>query len=226
MIRKSRYRFSEKIMLKQKDGARWRSDKTPSRRASAGAEIDLLHLRIVGQIGRRAGQNASADLQHGREIRDLQRELDRLLGEQDRQPFLVQPAEESRTSIRPPPARGRATARPASGAWDRSSARGRPPASAARRRTWCRRAGCAARRASGRFRRPDRAVPRCAPCRAAGSRQAADCSRRFAARTAASLPATAPGPCARSHNAGSAADLLAAKPIDAGMHAGSGRRWR
>jgi hypothetical protein len=55
---------------------------------SSGAEIDLLHLRITSQIGRRARQHASADLQHGREIRNLQRQLDRLLGEQDRQPCL------------------------------------------------------------------------------------------------------------------------------------------
>jgi hypothetical protein len=31
MIRKSGYRFSEKIMLKQKDGARWLFDEKPSR---------------------------------------------------------------------------------------------------------------------------------------------------------------------------------------------------
>jgi hypothetical protein len=59
-----------------------------ARPISAGAEIALLHLRISGQIGRGAPQDASADLQHRREIRHLQRQFDRLLGEQDRQPCL------------------------------------------------------------------------------------------------------------------------------------------
>jgi hypothetical protein len=57
---------------------------------SPGAEIDLLHLRIVGEIGGGAGQYAFADLQYGGEIRDFQRQFDRLLGEQDGQPFTVQ----------------------------------------------------------------------------------------------------------------------------------------
>src|ERR1700722_16200658 len=35
MIRKSGYRFSEKIMLKQKDRARWRFDEKPSRSSLA-----------------------------------------------------------------------------------------------------------------------------------------------------------------------------------------------
>jgi hypothetical protein len=34
MIRKSGYRFSEKIMLKQKDRARWRFNEKPSRSGS------------------------------------------------------------------------------------------------------------------------------------------------------------------------------------------------
>ena len=36
-------------------------------------------------------EHAPADLQYGCEIGDLERELDRLLGKQDRQPFAVQP---------------------------------------------------------------------------------------------------------------------------------------
>ena len=39
--------------------------------ASAGAEVSLLHLRIVGQRRGGAGQNALADLQHPGKIRDL-----------------------------------------------------------------------------------------------------------------------------------------------------------
>src|SRR5882762_9081308 len=54
---------------------------------SAGAEIGALHLRIVGEFCRGAGQNALADLQHGGEIRNLERELNGLLREQDGQPF-------------------------------------------------------------------------------------------------------------------------------------------
>ena len=57
-------------------------------RASAGAEIHLLDLWVVGEFSRGARQNAFADLQHGGEIRNLERQLDRLLGEQDRQPCL------------------------------------------------------------------------------------------------------------------------------------------
>ena len=40
----------------------------------------------MGECCGGAGQYAFSDLQHRREIRDFQRQLDRLLGKQDRQP--------------------------------------------------------------------------------------------------------------------------------------------
>ena len=54
---------------------------------SAGPQIRPLHLGIVGKIGRSSRQDASADLQDSREIRNLKRKLDRLLGKQDGQPL-------------------------------------------------------------------------------------------------------------------------------------------
>ena len=119
----------------------------------------MLHLRVLRQSSRRAGQHAFSDLQHGREIGDFQRELDRLLGKQDGRALPGAAGRRSRTWIPPRPAQGPATARPASAVSDRSSARGRPRASAARRRTWCRRAGCGAPSAAGKFHRRDRAAP-------------------------------------------------------------------
>ena len=53
-----------------------------------------------------------------------------------------------------------------------------------------------------------------APCRAAAWRRAGGCSRRSAARTAASLPATARAPCARSQRRLAPPMLLAAKWIE------------
>ena len=60
---------------------------------SMRAEIGLLHLRVLRQRGGGARQHALADLKHGREVGNFEREFDRLLGKQDRQAFLVQAAE-------------------------------------------------------------------------------------------------------------------------------------
>src|SRR6201999_1224613 len=62
-----------------------------SAQALGAAEIGVLHLRVLRQISGRAGQHVFSHLQHGREIRDFERELDRLLGEQNGQPFPMQP---------------------------------------------------------------------------------------------------------------------------------------
>src|SRR5512140_771462 len=56
-------------------------------------QIGLLHLRVVGKRRRGSGQHALSDLQHGCKIGNFERELDRLLGEQDGQALAVQAAE-------------------------------------------------------------------------------------------------------------------------------------
>src|SRR6476659_2458846 len=60
---------------------------------SPDAEIGLLHLRVLGECRRGAREHALADLEHGGEIGDFERKLDRLLGEQDGQALAMQAAE-------------------------------------------------------------------------------------------------------------------------------------
>ena len=57
------------------------------------AEIDLLHLGIVGEALRGAFEHGAAGLQHIGVIGDFQRQRDRLLGDQQRHPLVMQPRE-------------------------------------------------------------------------------------------------------------------------------------
>src|SRR5207244_1828266 len=59
------------------DGYRFRSTRPTN---SPRPKISLLHLRVLRQRRGSTGQHALADLQHGREIGDFEREFNRLLG--------------------------------------------------------------------------------------------------------------------------------------------------
>ena len=134
-----------------------------SDRARLDAEINLLHLLVVLQRLRGAFQHGAAGLQHIGIVGDRERERDRLLGQQQRQARPRAACRARRRADRPRRARGRGSARPASAAPARSSARGRAPASAARRPTACRRAACAARQGAETAHRRARTARRCLP---------------------------------------------------------------
>src|SRR5271170_3708649 len=61
-----------------------------SRSCGYDAEIDALHLRIIGDLPGWARQHAAADLKHIGMVRDFERHLDRLLGEKDGKALAVQ----------------------------------------------------------------------------------------------------------------------------------------
>src|SRR4051812_37595580 len=61
--------------------------------ASSDPEIDALHFGILRELGGTPRHDRAADLQHVGAIRDLERELDRLLGKEHGEALLVQPPE-------------------------------------------------------------------------------------------------------------------------------------
>src|SRR5215831_5570349 len=67
-----------------------RALRAPGAGARSDAEIDFLHLFVLFQIDRLAFEHGAAGLQHIGIIGDVERERDRLLGEQQRQSLLVQ----------------------------------------------------------------------------------------------------------------------------------------
>jgi hypothetical protein len=130
-----------------------------------------------------------------------------------------------RKVCRPRRAQDRDSARRASRGAARSSARVRPPASAARRPTVCRLPAGAARRAAETTHRRARTAHRGANGRRAPWRRGANSARPSVSRRAASPPATAPVLCSRSHKPARQKSSRRAIRYGHGP-SGSARRWR